>query len=286
MLPVALVRDRLGEQAVETSLVGRTPRVAEASAAQRLDESDGAHHVRPQRAQPCDVALVAVERHDRVDQLAGAVVFGNRVGAARIDAARHATVRLLVRREPRDERARRVVDAHGQQRVVHQRAVADPGAFVGARAGLQRVAGARDEHLRDGAAQRRSKISRLGRQPQFRARQPFPPDLDRVGEHPLGVRGRVARGRQRRDELLRRMERNGDHHFATRARRELERVAERARLEEACVEEVRFRERRDRRSPVHTQDATVVTDLADGARSASFVQILPRRIHLERAQSQ
>ena len=99
------------------------------------------------------VAGVAVQLGDREDQLAVAVVLRHRIAAAIVDAARHLAAVELVRRVPAQELLRHVFAPEPQQAFGDHRAVADPGARVGARARLQARAGAADQHVRQRGAQ-------------------------------------------------------------------------------------------------------------------------------------
>src|SRR5947208_1986246 len=70
-----------------------------------------------------------------------------RIDAARVDAARHFAALVLVVGEPAGERFRFAGMAEAKESGSDERAVADPGALVGARAGLQRGAVAVDEEV-------------------------------------------------------------------------------------------------------------------------------------------
>ncbi len=135
---IALVADRLRQQAEEGELRCRPILRRAALLAQRLDRVDGGGHAGEEPLGEGAIVRVAVDLGDEVDQLAVAVVLGHRVGAASVDAAGHLAVRVLVAREPLGERRHHVFLAEPQQCYAGERAVADPRARVGARAGLQR----------------------------------------------------------------------------------------------------------------------------------------------------
>ena len=93
------------------------------------------------RAVPREPVVLARE----VQELAVAVVLGDRVRAAPIHAARHLPVLELERREPPEEVARDGAVPQPQQGRGRESAVADPGAGVGARARLDGGSVAVDE---------------------------------------------------------------------------------------------------------------------------------------------
>ncbi len=104
-----------------------------------------------------------------MDPLAVAVVLGHRVGAAPVDAAGDLAVGVLELGEPLREIARNFGVAEAEEGDAGQRAVADPGAGVGARAGLDRRAVAVDEDGGEAGAEGAQERLGLGRQAQLDA---------------------------------------------------------------------------------------------------------------------
>ena len=122
--------------------------------AQRVHVRDGAGDVRPHLREEGGVARVAEIVGDRVDELAVTVVLGNGIGAARVDAARHLSVRELIGRVPLEKGAHLFGMAEPKECGADHRAVADPRARVGARAGVDLRTVIVDEDVGELRAQR------------------------------------------------------------------------------------------------------------------------------------
>ena len=133
---IALVADGLRDQAIVRALLIGPVRLGDALAAHVFDVIDGLHDVRPHLDEEAHVARVPVVLHDEIDPLPVAVVLGYRIGTAPIDAAGDPAVAELILGIPADEISCFVRVAHAQQRGRDERSVADPGALIGARAGL------------------------------------------------------------------------------------------------------------------------------------------------------
>ena len=110
--------------------------------------------MRPHLREEGGVARVAEVVGDRVDELTVAVVLGNGIGAARVDAAGHFAVRELIGRVPLEKGAHFFGVAEAEQGGADHRAVADPGARVGARAGVDLRAVIVDEDVGELRAER------------------------------------------------------------------------------------------------------------------------------------
>ena len=123
--------------------------------------------MRPVLFQGRTIAAVTINLRNRVDQLAMAVVFGHRIGAAMVDATRHLAVGELVRRVPVDIAARRIGIAEPQQAIGHHRAITYPRACIGARTGPQGGTVTRDQDMCVRRAQRVGDALSLRRQSQF-----------------------------------------------------------------------------------------------------------------------
>ena len=113
-------------------------------AAERVHVGDGRRDVRPHALDQRAVAGVSVVLGDQPDELPVAVVLGDRVRPLVARAAGDLAVLVLERREPLDEVAHDVRMPHPEQRRRRERAVADPGTIVVARARLDRAAVAID----------------------------------------------------------------------------------------------------------------------------------------------
>ena len=163
----------------------RAVRVAALGLPQRLLVVHDALHARPVALEQAAVARVAPHLGHGVQVLAVAVVLGNGIGAAPVDAARHLAGLEDVAREPVDELARRFRLAQAQQRRDHHRAVAHPRAGIGARGGTQGRAVARQQHVRERGAQRVGDRLRLRRHAQPHAVEPVAPLRGGRGDAPV-----------------------------------------------------------------------------------------------------
>ena len=167
---VAFVADRCRHQSLE-----RRIELAVFARAQAIHVGDRGLHMRPLLFQFREIAAIAIQLRDRVDQLAMTVVLGYGVRAAMIHAAGHLAVRELMRRVPVDVAARRIDIAEPQQAIGDHRAVAYPRARIRARAGSQCGAIARDQDMRLRRAQRVGDALTLRRQFQGHAVEFFAP---------------------------------------------------------------------------------------------------------------
>ena len=98
--------DRLRQETVEAVPLRTRLLRGEALRAQVDDRVEGASHERPHLLHEPDVVRVAVVFGDGIDELAVAVVLGDRIGAALVDATGDAPVRQLILCEPLQELAR------------------------------------------------------------------------------------------------------------------------------------------------------------------------------------
>ena len=285
---VALVADRLGEEAPEDLATRLLVGLRHAGGARRGDPVDGLRHDRPERVHEADVVGEAIVRGEGVDELAVAVVLRGRVGAAAIDAAGHAAVGELVGRIPGEEASHLVHVPGLQHRVGGERAVADPRARVGARAGLDRGAVAVDQDVRDRRAERVDESRGDLRQRQLdtaHALGPVPDDARPLGLDLGGRRGvgadhrrsgivkrhgdvddavRAGLDAQTVPERSRRpAERVGDHEMDLERQASLRRKVRPALLEARGAEPVEGRERDDRALVVHPHGAGVEAEQAN-----------------------
>ncbi len=113
---VALVTDRGRQDAEERLLPRRAPLGAQALVAQRIQVGDRLAHTRPQAPGERQVAGVARVFGDQEDELTAAVVLGHRVRPARVHAAGHLAIVVLIGREPFDELTHRLGPAESHQR--------------------------------------------------------------------------------------------------------------------------------------------------------------------------
>ncbi len=123
-----------------------------------------------------------------------AVVLRDAVGASRVDAARHAPVLSLEAGEPEQKRPGRPGVPEAQERLRRERAVADPGAGVRARPGLDRRAVAIDEDPGELGLQDLHEPLRLGRNVEDDAVEAAPPPVPLLREERLEEGRGVAGG--------------------------------------------------------------------------------------------
>jgi hypothetical protein len=116
-------------------------------AAQCLEVPDRLAHGRPEVLDQAAVAAIAVVVGDGEDELAVAVVLGEPVRTLAIHATGDVAVFGLEPGVPADELPGLGGAPHAQQGGGHDRAVADPGAGVAARTGLQRGTVAIDQNV-------------------------------------------------------------------------------------------------------------------------------------------
>ena len=146
---IAFVADRRRHQPAEHPALGAQVRRGALALPKLVHVARRGEHRRPVAVQRGAVAGEAVELADKEDIFAVAVVLRHRVGAAPVDAARHLAALEQIGPVPIGEAARDVGAAHAEQRFGHHRAVADPGAVVAARAGLEHRSVAAGENLRE-----------------------------------------------------------------------------------------------------------------------------------------
>ena len=125
---VALMADGFRHQPAIGAVIALAIVIGQALLAQGVDVIDRAQHMRPHLAQETDIARIAVILHQRVDQLAMAVMLGDRIGTAGIDTAGHLAIGELVGCVPLQELAHLFGVAHAEQRRRGQGAIANPGA--------------------------------------------------------------------------------------------------------------------------------------------------------------
>ena len=136
-----------------------------------------------------------MQLRQQMDILAVGVIFRHRIGAAKIDAARHLAIGKEMVAIPIGKGDRGIIDPQTQQRVRHHRAVADPAAIIGAGARLERGAVAADENVGERRAQRVDQLPPSGGDADGDAAQPLPPDVGRARQ------GSVEIGRRRAGKI-------------------------------------------------------------------------------------
>ena len=172
---IAFVADRRRHQAVEHPLVGREIGRNALAPAQLVHIARGGEHRRPVPLERGAIVGEAEQLADQEDIFALAVIFGHRVGAAKIDAARHLSASeqmpaIKIRKVARD-----VGPAHPQQGLGHHRPVADPRPIVAARSGLEHRSVAAGEDVREGRGERVGEAPLGGRDGDGDPAKSFPP---------------------------------------------------------------------------------------------------------------
>ncbi len=220
---IALVTDRCRQQPEQLGS-GRSHPRSTAGLAHPFDVAHRGIDVRPHRREQRAIAGVAIDVVHEEDELAGAVVFGDRIGAARVDAARHLAVGELVRRIPAQVVSGDVGTAEAQQRLADHRAVANPRARVSARARPQDRSVAFDQQVRECGSQRVDERLRRGGHVDRDARERPAPCRGRV--RLLQSNPRVERARRDRRRARRSGQRYRERDGRRRMRCQRDRVAE------------------------------------------------------------
>ncbi|MFO0982418.1 MAG: hypothetical protein U1E76_11900 [Planctomycetota bacterium] len=163
---IAFVADGFRKQAT----VGRLLRIielgSEATMAKRVEENRRAANRWPELLDETVLGREPAALRDRKDELRVAVVLRQPVGALGVHAAGHVAILSLVPRVPPNELTRRFVKAKPMESGCHDGSVADPGASVAARAGMQRRTIAVGEDVSRGGGDRFDERLSRGRKQQ------------------------------------------------------------------------------------------------------------------------
>ena len=151
---IALVTDRRRHHPVEGAPRRCQVGVGPLRLAQLFEIARGGRETRPERHQQRSIVGVAIHGRRQKQEFTRAVVLGDRIGAARVDAAGNLAADELMRRIPAQVVGGDVRMVRAQQRLRHHRAVPDPRARIRSRPRSQDRAVARDEDMRDGGPQR------------------------------------------------------------------------------------------------------------------------------------
>ncbi len=301
---ISFVTDRFGKEAEIAELRRLAVFVGAALGAQLVDVGDRLLDVRPDRLHRSAVVGIAPVFIDQEEEFAVAVVLRHGIGAARVDAAGDLAAGELEGREPIDQLADRAVEAGAEQGRRGERAVADPGAGVGAGARLDGGAVAIDQDVREDGPESFDEPVGGGRKMDLDAIEALVPVAGGGGEGGGEIGGGSPPGRR----MQRNQEIDGSLPYCwyrqiplQSSRRKPERIRDLRRRGQSSLPEMlgdltaveRRGTERGRRAlrdhapvAVHDRRVAVPGDLADRGDATRLVEKLRRRIHLERPESQ
>ena len=118
--------DRRRQESVNRGVIGRAMDLGALGLPQLLLIAECAFDARPHFGEQRAIVRVAKDLVGEKDEFTFAVVLGDRIGAARVDAAGNLAVRELVRRVPAQIVFGNIRVAQSQERFADHRAIADP----------------------------------------------------------------------------------------------------------------------------------------------------------------